>query len=108
MALYQRDDALYISSLYQIWKFVDLMKGKQTTDKYDSLFSPRQSWVTGDVDVHDLYAAPGGKPFFVNTLFSCIAEVDDVYNFKAICAAALSGAFICFGSGKRSIWQYKP
>jgi uncharacterized protein (TIGR03032 family) len=40
--------------------------------------------VTGDLDVHDIGFGEDGRPVFVNTLFSCIAEVSDGHSFKPL------------------------
>ena len=42
------------------------------------------SWVTGDLDVHDIALAPDGRPVFVNTLFSCLATVSDTNSFAPV------------------------
>ncbi len=50
--------------------------------QYDALYMPRLSYHTGPLDVHDLRFGEGGKLFAVNTLFSCIVEINDAYNFS--------------------------
>ena len=39
------------------------------------------SWVTGDLDVHDLALDAEGRLVFVNTLFSCLARVSESHSF---------------------------
>jgi uncharacterized protein (TIGR03032 family) len=39
------------------------------------------SWVTGDIDVHDVAVGADGRPVFANTLFSCVATVSETHNF---------------------------
>lgn len=48
---------------------------------YDSLFLPRKSYFTGPLDIHDLEYGSNDKLYAVNTLFSCIIELSDEYNF---------------------------
>ena len=55
-------------------------------NKYDALYMPRVTYHTGAVDIHDLSFGLNGKLFAVNTLFSCIIEIDDNYSFKPIWA----------------------
>lgn len=50
-------------------------------NKYDALYMPRVTYHTGQIDVHDLSFGVNDKLFAVNTLFSCIAEINDDYNF---------------------------
>jgi len=49
--------------------------------KYDSLFLPRQTFHTNDLDIHDLRFGTNGELFAVNTLFSCIVKIDAEFNF---------------------------
>ncbi len=76
--------ALYISTLYQILKFVDAAKDQPAEGPYDSLFVPQMGFYTGDVDAHDLAVGAGGECFFANTLFSCIAETSQTHSFKPV------------------------
>ena len=39
---------------------------------------------TGDVFAHDVGVLPSGRPIFVNTLFSCLATVDEQSSFRPI------------------------
>lgn len=50
----------------------------------DASFVPHQTWITGDVDVHDIGFGADSRPLFVNTLFNCIATVSDGYSFKPL------------------------
>jgi uncharacterized protein (TIGR03032 family) len=49
-------------------------------DTYDTLFLPRAQYFTSLTDTHDLVWA-GEKLPMVNTRFSCLAWLDDRYNF---------------------------
>lgn len=83
-AIHRSNDDLYVSSQNQIWKFINIHKNKDLDVDYDALYYPKQSWTTGCLDVHDIYAHDGITPLFVNTLFSCISTLDTEYNFKLI------------------------
>jgi uncharacterized protein (TIGR03032 family) len=48
---------------------------------YDNLFVPRLTYHTSALDVHDLQFGENEKLYAVNTLFSCIVELDSSYNF---------------------------
>jgi uncharacterized protein (TIGR03032 family) len=50
---------------------------------HDACFVPRQSYVTGDIRVHDLAWSDGSEPtlWFVNTRFSCLCTLDPKYSF---------------------------
>ena len=75
--------ALYLSSLYQLWRFSDAQAGGDYNG-YDRLYVPRQSWVTGDIDIHDIKIDDQGRVIFVNTLFSCLATVSTDASFTPI------------------------
>lgn len=49
---------------------------------YDALYVPRTTYHTGPLDIHDLRFGEGRKLYAVNTLFSCLVEIEDNYNFK--------------------------
>jgi uncharacterized protein (TIGR03032 family) len=49
---------------------------------YDAFFVPRASFYTGSVDLHDMDWDKEGRLWAVNTLFSCLATIDDAYSFQ--------------------------
>ena len=73
--------ALHIATLYQIWRFRNVLEPGVLHEEHDALYAPRMGWVTGDLDVHDLGILPDGRPVFANTLFSCVATVSDTDSF---------------------------
>lgn len=75
MGMVASPGALHVATLYQIWRFRDVLAAGVLHEGHDALFAPRMSWVTGDLDVHDLGLLADGRPVFANTLFSCIATV---------------------------------
>lgn len=74
-------NSLYISSLWQIWRFENVLPPGQLHDGYDRLYKPQMSWVTGDLDVHDMAVDKSGRLLFVNTLFCCLATVSGAHSF---------------------------
>ena len=48
---------------------------------YDSLFVPRASFYTGPMAIHDLAWGHDGRLYAVNTVCSCLAIIEDRYNF---------------------------
>ena len=51
--------------------------------QYEHLYFPRKTFHCGELDLHDI-AYVNGEITAVNTLFSCICQFDDQYNFKPI------------------------
>ena len=75
---------LLLATHYQIYKFRNVLPQGQRQGMSDAVYVPRQSWITGDLDTHDIAFGPDGKPVFVNTAFNCIATTSDGYSFKPI------------------------
>lgn len=84
MGLCAHGNSLYLGSLYQIWRFENLMEPGQNHDGYDRLYLPQVGYTTGDVDAHDLGVDRDGRLIFVNTLFSCLARIDEAHSFVPI------------------------
>ena len=81
MGLCATADSLHVATLYPIWRFQNVLPRGAAHGGHDAVFSPRMSWVTGDLDVHDIAIGADGRPVFANTLFSCIATVSDTDSF---------------------------
>ena len=75
---------LYLSTLFQLWRFDDALGRGQRHQGYDRLFVPQLAWTTGDLDIHDVGVLADGTPVFVNTLFSCLATPDIATSFRPL------------------------
>ncbi len=84
MGLCAADDGLYMSSLYQIWRFENSLETGQYQDGYDKLYVPQVAYTTGDLDAHDMAVDADGQLVFVNTLFSCLATLSAKHSFKPL------------------------
>jgi uncharacterized protein (TIGR03032 family) len=86
MGLAVSDNArtLLLASHYQLYRFdSDLPRGPGSAAS-ETVYVPRMSWITGDLDIHDVAFDASGRPVFVNTLFSCIATASDGASFKPL------------------------
>lgn len=81
MGLFGDGQTLYMSTLYQMWRFENCLEPGVTHDGYDRVYVPRVAWTTGDVDAHDVGLDADGRIVFVNTLFSCLATVSERHSF---------------------------
>lgn len=81
MGLWGDGQTLYMSTLYQLWRFENTLEPGQAHDGYDRLYVPRAAWTTGDVDAHDVALDANGRVVFVNTLFSCLATMSERHSF---------------------------
>ncbi|MEM9980275.1 MAG: TIGR03032 family protein [Cyanobacteria bacterium P01_D01_bin.2] len=92
MGLCVQDRTLWLSTLYQLWRFENTLQPGQTYQGYDALYVPQMSYVTGDLDIHDVVVAPAPSPhlptppspLFVNTLFSCLAQPSATHSFVPV------------------------
>ena len=81
MGLTAVGNTLYMSSLYQLWRFENVLDAGKDVDGYDRLYVPINGHTTGDLDIHDVAVDGTGRVVFVNTLFGCIATIDDTSSF---------------------------
>ena len=84
MGLFARDDSLYLATRAQLWRFVNALQPGQQHEGHDALYVPQMSSVTGDLDVHDLAVDSRHILYFVNTLFSCVAEASATHSFRTV------------------------
>jgi uncharacterized protein (TIGR03032 family) len=81
MGLVAHNRALWMSTLYQLWRFENSLDPGQNYQGYDALYVPRLAYTTGDLDIHDLGIDASGEPMFVNTLFGCLARPSATASF---------------------------
>lgn len=81
MGLCINSSSLYMSSLYQLWRFENILLPGQVHNGYDCLYVPQVGYITGDLDVHDVAIGEAHKIIFVNTLFSCLATISERHSF---------------------------
>jgi uncharacterized protein (TIGR03032 family) len=84
MGLCVSSQTLWLSSLFQFWRFENALQPDQTYQGYDRLYVPQMAYTTGDLDVHDVALDADDRPVFVNTLFSCLARVSETHSFKPL------------------------
>lgn len=81
MGLWSDGGTLLMSSLFQIWRFENMLEPGQLHQGYDRLYVPRVGYTTGDLDIHDLGLDERGRVVFANTRFSCLSAVDGRHSF---------------------------
>jgi uncharacterized protein (TIGR03032 family) len=77
-------NSLYLAGLNNILRFENIVPQGQRLEGHDAVYAPRVAWYTGDVFAHDVGVLPTGRPVFVNTLFSCLATVDERSSFRPV------------------------
>ncbi|MGH8577655.1 MAG: DUF4915 domain-containing protein, partial [Gammaproteobacteria bacterium] len=81
MGLWGDGQTLYLSTLFQLWRFENSLGPGESYQGYDRLYVPQIGWTTGDLDIHDIAVDGEGCPVFANTLFSCLATVSERHSF---------------------------
>lgn len=84
LGLWGNGQTLWMSSLYQVWRFENIFDEGQVIDGFDRLYVPQSCSVTGDLDIHDLAVEDSGRLVFVNTLFGCLATISDTHSFEPL------------------------
>ncbi|MBC7858214.1 MAG: TIGR03032 family protein [Burkholderiaceae bacterium] len=80
---------MWVSNQQQAWRFSNL--GPRTVGgvDFDAVYMPRKGYFLGPCDVHDILADVSFRGerhelLFVNTHYSCIAAIDEFYNFRPV------------------------
>ena len=103
MGMWSNGQTIWMSSLYQLWRFENVLEPGQTApDGYDRLFVPQVGYTTGDIDVHDVSVDDGGRVVFVNTLFSCLATMSQTDSFVPLWKPPFISGSSAESVGKRS------
>lgn len=84
MGLHATPGTLYMSTLYQLWRFDNSLQAGEEHRGYDRVYVPQVAWTTGDIDIHDIGINHAGRPVFVNTLFGCLATVSESHSFEPL------------------------
>ncbi len=81
LGLWSNGQTIWMSSLYQLWRFENVIDPGQIASGYDRLYVPQIGYTTGDLDIHDVAVEASGRVVFVNTLFGCLATISDTHSF---------------------------
>ena len=84
MGLWSNGQSMWMSTLYQLWRFENVLGAGELHDGYDRMFVPQVAYTTGDLDIHDLALDQAGRPVFANTLFSCLATISEAKSFRPL------------------------
>jgi uncharacterized protein (TIGR03032 family) len=76
---------IYLGGLYQLWRFENVLRSNEVIHaQFDKCYVPRNAQTIGDLDIHELGIRKNGKVVFINTKYSCLAELSQTHSFKAI------------------------
>ena len=78
-------DTLLLATLFQIIKFKNVLKAdQQINELFDACYVPREIFVTGELDAHDVGQLEDGRIVFVNTLYNCLATPSARHSFTPL------------------------
>ncbi len=84
MGLWADGQTLWMTSLYQLWRFENVLRPGFLHDGCDRLYVPKVGHTTGDLDLHDVAVDGGGRIVFANTKFSCLATLSKRDSFTPL------------------------
>ena len=78
-------DTLLLATLFQIVRFKNVLNhGEQINNVFDACYVPRETYVTGEIDAHDVGVLKDGRVVFVNTLYNCLATTSERHSFTPL------------------------
>ncbi|MDP7302269.1 MAG: DUF4915 domain-containing protein, partial [Pirellulaceae bacterium] len=80
MGLWTDAQTVWMSSIYQMWRFENVLERGQAAGGFDRVYVPQLGNTTGDIDAHDVAVDRDGRVVFINTLFSCLATISDTHS----------------------------
>jgi uncharacterized protein (TIGR03032 family) len=84
MGLWADGQTIWLSTLYQLWRFENLLKPGELYQGHDRLYVPKMANTTGDIDIHDVAVDNAGRPVFVATGFGCVATLAERSSFTPL------------------------
>ena len=84
MGLAVKGSQLWMSSLYQLWRFENFLDPGDLSDGYDAMYVPVSGHTTGDIDIHDIHIKENNSALFVNTRFNCLATLGPKFSFEPV------------------------
>jgi uncharacterized protein (TIGR03032 family) len=78
-------DTILLATLFQIVRFKNVLnEGEQINNVFDACYVPRETYVTGELDAHDVGVLKDGRVVFVNTLYNCLATTSERHSFTPL------------------------
>lgn len=84
MGLWANGQTLWMSSLYQLWRFENALRPGEIYQGCDRLYIPKVGYTTGDLDIHDIAIDANGRVIFIATGFGCLATLNERYSFTPL------------------------
>ena len=76
---------IYVGGMFQLWRLENVLRSNEVIHgQFDKCYVPRNAQTIGDMDIDELGIRKNGKVVFINTKYSCLAELSQTHSFKAI------------------------
>lgn len=75
---------LWVSTQTQLWRMENAVAPGGNDNGWDGVFAPRLTFLTGDLDVHDIVVEESGRVLFANTMYSCVAVPGAQHSFHCV------------------------
>lgn len=75
---------LYVGTLYQIWKLTNILPEGELYQDFDKLYSPQVSYITGELNTHDIAVDQDGRLLFINSAFNCLSTTSTERSFEVL------------------------
>jgi len=73
---------LYVSTVYSILTFRNVLEKNQRYKDYDAVFCPKETNMTADVDIHDMVIDKNNELWFIVTSHGCVAKLSETHSFE--------------------------
>jgi uncharacterized protein (TIGR03032 family) len=78
-------DGLVLAGANAITRYRNVLKpGERINHVFDACYMPRETWLTGGLDAHDVAVDTDGRVIFVNTAFNCLAMLSPTHSFTPL------------------------
>ncbi len=78
-------DTLLLATLFQIIRFKNVLNPDQLVNNvFDTCYVPRELFITGELDAHDVGQLKDGRIVFVNTTHNCLATTSERHSFTPL------------------------
>lgn len=68
LGLWSNGQTMWMTSLYQLWRFENVLSSGQLSSGHDCMYVPQVGYTTGDLDIHDIAVEAVGLVVFVKPL----------------------------------------
>lgn len=75
---------ILMATQVQLYRFDNILPVGEWQGDFDAVYAPHQTWITGDIDIHDIGIGADGRPVFANTLFNCLATTSEGHSFRPL------------------------